>query len=183
VRAIVAIVEVAEVSNVPASGRSFETITATDLQRLTAIAVADLEDRYARFPRWRKLYADRVLATALCQGAALHLIDGTTGVQDFDVWTFYARHPDAPFPPRWRTVHDFGDSKFGQSPDTPEFVGRRIDCWARSVDATTGEEPVAAIRRYLSQRRSPSASFLSQKAVVLLTPTARSGEQIWPVTP
>jgi hypothetical protein len=32
-----------------------------------------------------RLYADRLFAVALCQGAALHYIDGKNGVKDLDV--------------------------------------------------------------------------------------------------
>jgi hypothetical protein len=43
------------------------------------------------------VYDKRVIAVALCQGAALHYVDGKTGVKDFDVFTFYAAHPEGPF--------------------------------------------------------------------------------------
>jgi hypothetical protein len=33
---------------------------------------------------------DSLVCVALCQGAALHFVDGENGVKDFDVWTFYA---------------------------------------------------------------------------------------------
>jgi len=36
----------------------------------------------------------------LCQGAALHYVNGKNGVKDFGVWSFYAQHDDWPFPPR-----------------------------------------------------------------------------------
>src|SRR5687768_2960724 len=111
-------------SNVPASGRSFATIERTDLNRLAAIAVADRLDRFDRHPRWRQLYEHGIVTVALCQGAALHMAVGNVGIQDFDVWTFYADHPEGSFPPRWMVARDFGDSKFGQSPDRPGFVGR-----------------------------------------------------------
>jgi hypothetical protein len=52
--------------------------------------------------------AGRLLGRALCQGAALHYVNGKNGVRDFDVWSFYARHDDWPFPARWRGTGDFG---------------------------------------------------------------------------
>ena len=168
-------------SNVPASGRSFERIARADLERLAGIATEDREDRFARKPHWRGVYGDRAIAVALCQGAALHYLDDKTGVQDFDVWTFYAEVPETPFPPRWRLERDFGDPKFGQSLDKPQFVGRRVDCIGRSISAMTNEDPAAAVRRYLRTGRTESARFLAKKAVVLLSPTERLGEVVWPM--
>ena len=39
-------------------------------------------------------------AGPLCQGAALHYVNGRNGVKDFDVWSFYAQYNDWPFPAR-----------------------------------------------------------------------------------
>ena len=68
--------------------RSYERIRPEDLRRLAAIARDDQDARFNRRPRWRP-YADRVLCVALCQGAALHYVDGRNGVKDFDVYMFY----------------------------------------------------------------------------------------------
>ena len=80
------------------SKRSYKRITVADLRRLVKIAHEDREDFFGKHPRWRKLYSDRVICIALCQGAALQYLYGKTGVKDFDVWTFYSEHPSAPFP-------------------------------------------------------------------------------------
>jgi hypothetical protein len=166
-------------STVPASGRSFETISRDDLVRLAAIERRDRADRFSRKPEWKELYAERLLCVALCQGAAKHFLNGSTGVNDFDVWTFYAEHPLRPFPPRWRLVHDFGDAKFGQSVDSPQYIGRRVDCISRSIPALVGEDPMYALRRYLSAARTTSAQFLRQSAVILLEPAGRLAEVVW----
>lgn len=168
-------------SNVPASGRSFLQIRGSDLERLAEIAQKDLRDRFIRKPRWERLYGDRVLGVALCQGAAMHLLEGSVGIQDFDVWTFFASNDEAPFPPRWRVPRDFGDARFGQSPDSLAFIGRRVDCIGRSIDALPSEEPCVAIGRYLIQARSDSARRLAKKAVVLLAPENQLGEVVWPL--
>jgi hypothetical protein len=162
-------------------GRSYEPITRDDLVRLADIARADREDRFERKPRWRYLYADRILAVALCQGAALHFVNGRNGVKDFDVWTFYSASLEAPFPARWRTVRDFGSPKFGQTADHPNYVGRRVDLIGRSVDASRHDDPVMAVRRYLSAGRTESARLLAAKAVVLLEPSRWLGEIVWPL--
>jgi hypothetical protein len=65
--------------------RSYERLTADDLRRLAAIAKDDRGARFARRPRWRP-YADRILCVALCQGAALHYVDGRNGIKDIDVY-------------------------------------------------------------------------------------------------
>ncbi len=56
----------------------------------------------SRAPRGAGRYAGRLVCRALCQGAALHYLDGTNGVKDFDVWSFYAERGDGPFPYGWR---------------------------------------------------------------------------------
>src|SRR5438445_6563879 len=72
---------------VPEEARSLERITVRDLTQLARIAAADRQAFFAKQPKWAKL-AERVVCVALCQGAALHFIDGRNGVKDFDVWTF-----------------------------------------------------------------------------------------------
>ena len=160
--------------------RSYERITRGDLVRLAEIARLDREDLFARKPRYRALNG-RLLCVALCQGAALHYLDGKNGVKDFDVWTFFAAHPDAPdFPWRRRRAVDFGDPEFGPSPDKPGFVGRHVDLLGRSLDVTEDAAATAAIRKYLSEGHTETARRLAEKAVVLLEPSDRLGAVIWP---
>ena len=121
-----------------------------------------------------------MLCVALCQGAALHYIDETNGVKDFDVWTFYAAHPAATFPPRRLVSRDFGSPKFGRSPGSQGLIGRRVDLLGRSIPARPSDDPVAALRRYLRGPRSVSARRLAEKAVVLLEPDHLLGTQVWP---
>ena len=163
------------------AARSYERIVREDLDRLAAIALSDRQARFERRPRWRP-YADRVLCVALCQGAALHFIDGRNGVKDFDVYTFYAEHPIGAFPPRWRIQVDFGASRFGRYPGDPDsFRGRRVDLIGRSLDASPDADPVEAVRRYLLFAGTETARQLARKAVVLLDPEPRRGQVIWPV--
>jgi hypothetical protein len=56
---------------VTTSERSQAPIVDAELARLAQLAAADRVDRFARRPRWR-VYAERVICTALCQGAASH---------------------------------------------------------------------------------------------------------------
>lgn len=67
--------------------RSFEPITKSDLKRLGQIAAVDREDLFKRKPETGRLYGDKLFAVALCQGAALHYLDGKNGIKD---WMFGA---------------------------------------------------------------------------------------------
>jgi hypothetical protein len=158
--------------------RSHEPIEAADLGRLAAIARADREEFFARKPHWR---AD-VLCVALCQGAALHYVDGRNGVKDFDVYTFYAESPEAgQFPARRIARIDFGPSRFGRHPDDPpRFTGRRVDLCARSLPVPPDADPVDSVRAYLREGRTETARHLALKAVVIIEPEPLRGHVAWP---
>jgi hypothetical protein len=108
--------------------RSMERIELSDLNHLAGIAADAEADLFARHPVGSGRYAGRLLCRVLGQGAALHYVGHVNGVKDFDVWSFYARRTDGPFPARWRGTADFGPSKFGRFPgDPPRYQGRRVD--------------------------------------------------------
>lgn len=166
--------------NSPAAERSLAPLTLDHLTRLADLASTDREDRFTRRPRWA-VYRDRVLMVALCQGAALHYLDGRNGVKDLDVWTFYASHPEGPFPYRWPLPHcDFGPSELGGHPDDHGFIGRRVDLIGRSLDVRTDADPVRAVRSYLRAGRTTSARLLAGKAVVAVDPPELRGTTVWP---
>lgn len=160
--------------------RSQEPIDEADLARLAQIAGEDQADLFQRKPELGHLYGDRLLCVALCQGAALHYVDGTNGVKDFDVWTFYRAHPDRAYPPRRNVARDFGSTKFGTSPERPDFVGRRVDCLGRSIPCAEGRDGLDAVREWLSSGRTTSARKLAQKPVVVLFPASARGSVLWP---
>jgi hypothetical protein len=161
--------------------RSLARIEVADLLRLAALAADAEAELFRRNPGGSGRYAGRLLGRALCQGAALHYVNEKNGVKDFDVWSFYAQCDDWPFPARWRGTRDFGPSKFGRYPGDPRrYSGRRVDLLGRSLPAPPGADPVDAIRRYLTARRTNSAKFLAAKAVILIDPQNRAGELIWP---
>jgi hypothetical protein len=165
------------------SERSYEKIARPDLRKLLKHAYQDLEEFFHRNPKWRKLYANRIMCIALCQGAALHFVNGEYGVKDFDVWTFFYEHLKGPFPYRRRGEKDFGISKFGGHPsDSENFKGRRIDMIGRSLKVRKSTDPIKNIRNYLRKPRTKSAKELSKKAVVLLTPERYMGKIVWPET-
>jgi hypothetical protein len=93
--------------------RSSAAIELQDLNRLSEIARSDLQRYLAGDPGGRAAFSTNILCVALCQGAAQHYLDKTTGVKDFDIFTFFGMKD---FPPRRRTSYDFGHSKFGRHP-------------------------------------------------------------------
>lgn len=161
--------------------RSFERITRADLRRLARIAAEERADFFSRHREYAILYAKRWLGSVLTSNAALHYLNGVTGVREFSVWSFYALHPEAAFPFQRPSHADFGKSKFGRMDDGPDgYVGLRVVLNGRSIDAKAGDDPIAAIQRYLSAGTTPSSRELAQKAVVLIAPEPLLGAQVWP---
>ena len=162
------------------TSRSFLLLQRADLVRLRDLAVTDRQQFFEANPAW-SMYRDRVICTALCQGAALHYVTGTTGINDFDVYTFFAADPERRWYAKRIKAVDFGSPKFGTSEVSPEgFVGRRVDLMARSLDVPVGADPVQALHGYLRTRQTTTAKFLAAKAVVLLEPAHLLGTVAWP---
>jgi hypothetical protein len=163
------------------SDRSYQRISRTDLKRLARIAKEDRADYFSRHPEFAILYSRRLLCAALAGDAALHYLNGMTGVTRFDVWSFYAEHPEAAFPVQRARRADFGASRFGRAADAPgTYAGRRVDLNGRSIDCSPGDDPVATLQRYLKAAATPSARELAQKAVVLIEPEPLLGAEVWP---
>ena len=164
--------------------RSLAPIEREDLLRLAELATEVEKGLFLRRPQGAGRYSGRLLGRALCQGAALHYLNGSNGVKDFDVWSLYAAIDGHPFPYRWLICRDFGPSKFGRHPeDPPHYEGRRVDFLGRSLPVPPGTDPAVALRRYLTSRRTGTAKALATKAVVLISPQNRVGEIVWPTPP
>lgn len=168
-------------STVGREGRSYKAIAKEDLSRLAKIAARDRDSFFTVHKDWAALYKKRLFATALCQGAALHYLRGDIGIQDFDVYSFFASHPKRPWYAKRNKHVDFGSSKFGKSPSSPNFIGRRVDLLGRGIEFGVGDDPADAIRRWLLTGRTRSSRYLAQKAVILLSPARRMGEVVWPL--
>ena len=163
------------------SAASHARITKADLRRLARIAREDRDDFFERHPEWAILYRKRLLGAALCGAAALHYLNGITGVREFEVVSFYAEHADAPFPFQRVNHADFGPSKFGRGPDPAEtYQGLRVALQGRSIDGGPGDDPLETIQRYLRAGATPTARELARKAVVLLEPEEVLGMEAWP---
>jgi hypothetical protein len=164
------------------SERSYEKITGVDLARLAKLATEDRQRFFVRNAQLARLYRRRILCTALCQGAALHYVNGKNGIKDFDVWTFFVEHPARGFPARRPVMNaDFGFSRFGRNPLDEGFSGRRVDFLMRGIHCRLGSDPVEALRRYLGESRTKSASCLAKKAVVIIEPKRLRGSVVWPL--
>jgi hypothetical protein len=160
--------------------RSMERITIPDLKRLGVLARADRDDLFRRKPDTGSLYSHRLFAVALCQGGALHYVDGKNGIKDFDVWSFYTQAAGRQFPPRRVAKVDFGDDKFGVTPAFPNFRGRLVDLIGRSIPAANPADPVGSLQRYLRAGTTKTARLLAQKAMILIEPANLIGRLVWP---
>ena len=110
------------------------------------------------------------------------MIDGVTGIKDLDVWSFFAEIAGVPLPPRRpRIIKDFGDPRFGKTPDSPDFIGRRVDLFLRSIPAESTSDPAGSVSSYLRNARSKAARELAKKAVVGLYPASLEAVVIWPM--
>jgi len=155
------------------SARSYEVVTLRDLERLNRL----VSKAHRELRTIRPDLAGRLVAGCLAQGAAAHLVDGSTGVKDFDLWLFYRRDEgSAPANARRRATYDFGHSVHGRHPgdDPNRFRGRRVDVMCRSLPIGSPSEPEAAVRLWLSQK-ADSPRTLSQRPVVILWPRPSLG--------
>lgn len=162
------------------SDRSFVPISDDDLRRLGNLAGIDRRGLFERKPNLGRYFRNRLFAVALCQGAALHRIDGVNGIKDFDVWSFYYQDNKCSYPYRRRGVIDFGDPKFGKTPGCEHLIGRKVDLLGRSLSVRRGINPIEAIRDYLDAGNSLSARCLAAKAVILIEPKHLLGYIVWP---
>lgn len=154
------------------SGRAMEPLTKAHLSHLGALAARDRERLFARCPHLA-IYRERLLCVALCQGGALHYVDGCNGVKDLDVWSFYASGPGPQYPPRRKAHATYPASGLtGWS--------ERVDLLGRYIDLVADPDPVAHLLHNLRTQPTYSARCLAEKAVVLIEPHARLGEVIWP---
>jgi hypothetical protein len=164
-------------------GRSYDKIDKSDLEILLSLATKDLDSFVKKNPKYKQLKS-QVIAVCLCQGGALHYNDGTTGIRDFDVYTFFSDNTSIRYPVRRRSVMDFGIPKFSKtypSPkernNKPDFVGRNCDIMGRQIPLK--KDYIESIQSYLTEQKSPTAYHLAHKAVVVLWPKADMGKTIW----
>lgn len=157
--------------------RSYAKLREKDLERLADLARLDRATFFIRNRSLRR-YPKRVLAVALCQGAARHFCDGETGVKDFDVWTFYAKGPSSSrFPFRRRIRRDSELVRFGVHHSRPNYIGRPVDFLWRLIPPVRGS--IESVVAYLQLGETETARELSAAPVVVLEPRDHLGHVIW----
>lgn len=173
------------------SKRSRKKLTDTDLDHLLSIERRWRESLERRIPHWR-LYVDRLLCICLAQGGARHLIDGTTGIKDFDLYRIFAASSVRPYPDpaiyRGNTHEDFGPSRFGSRTD-PDFrrfqrrhtkvIHRNVDIFSLAVPAEPASDPVTGIRALLAEPPTPKVALIAEKPFVIID--QRPPRVAWPV--
>ena len=147
-------------------------VGAQELRALSDLARAEERDFFRRNNHLVGVYRNRLIATALCQGAALQYLGRGYGVNEFDIHYFYSQNPRKPRLSRavkrvWTRVGRF------------EHVA--VD-FIRTVvpSRTLGSEPVGTIRAFLRDRATPNARHMAMKAVIGISPTKLFRVVIWP---
>jgi hypothetical protein len=171
--------------------RSPDRLADADLDRLLAIELDWRRSLEQRKAHWRH-YGDRLLGICLAQGGARHLIDGTNGLKDFDVYRLFAASPERPSPDpaifRGHTHVDFGSSHFGDRSDAPfrliqrrypGIVHRNVDIYSLSLPCEPGSDPAFALRALLSMPPTHKLALLALKPVVRID--RRPPQVVWPL--
>jgi len=149
-------------------------LTTKNLAALRELALIEREAFFSRNPHLTRPYKGRLLAIALCQGAAQHFVDKIKGVKDFDIWYFYRQHPKITYPYRALKTSEI---------QLPNFGIRHVDLMGRAVDLEIvhrhSEDAAECIREYLYQGRTQTARLLAEQAVVGLYPPTIFRKIIW----
>lgn len=182
----------AKMNTTTAEERSFETIEPADLLRLVELANKGLEQIFEPRGVTAQRYKDqKPLLLCLCQGAAKHFVHRNHGVKDFDVWAFYAEHPEGQLLSRYTRYNseryakvvkpDFGPSKFGRNPDDHGYQGRRVDILCKSIPLTPGQSMRDGVLQWLREGRGrSSAKLLAQRPVIVISEGRKEcNEIIW----
>jgi hypothetical protein len=143
-----------------------------ELRTLSDLAGTEEQDFFRRNAHVVPMYRQRLLAIALCQGAALQYLGRGYGVSDFDVHYFYSQNPKKPRLSRtvkrvWTKVGSFEDVAV-------DFIRTVIPSGVR------GSDPVHTIQKFLRERPTPNARHLAGKAVIGVFPRRLFGVVIWP---
>lgn len=167
------------------SERSNSKINLEDLRYLASLARRWLASFFSNKPTLQSSFGNTVIAITLCQGAAMHYVDGTTGIKDFDVYFFFGQY-DRRLINRMPNSVEYGMPKFGVHPIDHRrgYRSRRVDLLRRSIDIDIVRlemgRPDACVLAYLERGRTRTARELAQKAVVGLWPKTMLGKVIWP---
>jgi hypothetical protein len=151
-----------------------QQVGAVELRDLATLAQQEESEFFVRNLHLSEPYRDRLIAAALCQGAALQLVGRGYGVADFDIHFFYRQNPSKPRLSRAVKRITANVGNFEHAPI--DFVRTLVPVWlcgSHEGDAET------LLKAFLAQKPTSNAKYLSQKAVVGLTPQALFGRIIW----
>jgi hypothetical protein len=152
-----------------------QPVRRVELADLARIAAAEERAFFERNPHLIQPYRDRLLAMALCQGAALQYLGRGYGVNDFDLHFFYAQNPSKPRLSRavgrtWTSVGAFSNAPV-------DFIRTLVP---NCDPVREAQVAVQQLRRFLHEERTANAKHLAAKAVVGLWPDGLFGATIWP---
>jgi hypothetical protein len=144
----------------------------TDLRRLAALALGYFDDLFERKPNTGGRFRDRLLLLALCQGAALHYVDGSHGVKDFDVWASSGACQTCLF--RLAATDGATSGARASAADyANRYEGRRVGILGRSIDVRRcGGAALAGLR-------GSSPWYLAQRPIIAIYPDLILGRRIW----
>lgn len=146
----------------------------SELRSLAALAQAEERAFFRRNPHLIRPYRHRLIAVALCQGAALQYLGRGYGVNDFDLHYFYSQNPSKPRLTRAR-IRQFVDvGSFQRAP--VDFMRTVVPS---RVAVPKNASAVAVLQAFLQQRPTPNARHLAMKGVVGLIPADLFAVVIW----
>jgi hypothetical protein len=144
-----------------------------ELRSLVQLSKSEESAFFTRNPHLVKPYRRRLLAVALCQGAALQYLGVGYGVKDFDVHFFYDQNPAKPrLSRRVRRVC----ADVGRFEDVPVDFIRTVVPPAQGMRGASATE---RLRAFLTARPTANAKHLSRKAVVMLLPSGQFAKAVW----
>jgi hypothetical protein len=142
-----------------------QPVAALELRDLARLAREEEAAFFARNPQLVAWYRDRLVAAALCQGAALQFVGRGYGVADFDVHFFYRQNPTKSRLSRAVKRLTANVGHFEAAPI--DFVRTVVPAWLCAEHETESE---GLLRAFLE--REPTAK-------VGLLPDALFGTVIW----
>ena len=151
--------------------RLYEPLTVDDLKTLREYGMAEHEDFFRRNPHLKNAYYDNLIGIFLCQGAALHYLDPSVGINDFDIWHFYKESEEAGFPYRGHKRIEDGHK------------GRPIDFLKRAIPERIYVEFQGDIERtvmeYLFKKDTKTKVMLLEKSIIGLYPEEIFSQILW----
>jgi len=145
-----------------------------ELRRLSVLAKSEEIRFFTDNQHLVAPYRGRLVAIALCQGAALQYLGRGYGVNDFDVHFFYMQNPRKPRLTRARKRI---------VADVVSFENITVD-FLRTVVPVRMKVPMGMgvmklLRTFLEQAPTANAKHLATKAVVGMFPPEIYGKTIW----